>query len=59
MPPWESPSQDDIHELWSQIFNDAFDIEEMEFVVFKLLSYLHISKSHLSQITLIVQIIGR
>ena len=46
-PPWESPSEDDICKLWSQIFNNALKDGEMEFVVFKLVSPTHSrSESH-------------
>ncbi|KAF8229956.1 hypothetical protein L208DRAFT_1284198, partial [Tricholoma matsutake] len=35
--PWESPSKDDIHKLWSQIFDDGPALgQEMEIIVFKL-----------------------
>ena len=37
--PWESPSEDDIRKLWSQIFDNAALDQEMEFVVFKLVSF--------------------
>ena len=39
--PWNSPSKDNIHELWSQIFKDALSSEEIESVVFKLVSPTH------------------
>ncbi|KAF8240409.1 hypothetical protein L208DRAFT_1420412 [Tricholoma matsutake] len=35
--PWESPSKDDIHKLWSQIFDNGPALsQKMEFIVFKL-----------------------
>ncbi|KAF8219553.1 hypothetical protein L208DRAFT_1339243, partial [Tricholoma matsutake] len=35
--PWESPSEDNIHKLWSQIFDNGPALsQKMEFIVFKL-----------------------